>query len=113
MLLTILSFLALLLGDTSAQTVVPLEGEIHVSEGDNVTLSCNYSNQLLRLLTGSGNKDAEYRIILQRNVSECEACQRHSKTKPKPAVSLSLPSQYNETVPVDLHGLGPGVSPHY
>uniref|UniRef100_A0A3B4CK95 Ig-like domain-containing protein n=1 Tax=Pygocentrus nattereri TaxID=42514 RepID=A0A3B4CK95_PYGNA len=32
-------------GDTSAQTVVPLEGEIHVSEGDNVTLSCNYSNQ--------------------------------------------------------------------
>ena len=32
-------------GDTSAQTVVPLEGEIHVSEGDNVTLSCNYTNQ--------------------------------------------------------------------
>uniref|UniRef100_A0AAR2LDX1 Ig-like domain-containing protein n=1 Tax=Pygocentrus nattereri TaxID=42514 RepID=A0AAR2LDX1_PYGNA len=29
--------------NTSAQTVVPHAGEIHVSEGDNVTLSCNYS----------------------------------------------------------------------
>ncbi|KAL7879689.1 hypothetical protein SRHO_G00019430 [Serrasalmus rhombeus] len=50
MLLSILSLLALLLGDTSAQTVVPLEGEIHVSEGDNVTLSCNYSNHLKKIL---------------------------------------------------------------
>ena len=30
-------------GETSAQTIVPLVGEMHVSEGDKVTLSCNYS----------------------------------------------------------------------
>ena len=71
------------------------------------------ADRLQRLLTSSGNKDAECSIILQRNVSEYETCQIYSKTKPKPAVGLSLASQYNETVAVNLHELEPAVSPHY
>ncbi|XP_048012163.1 uncharacterized protein LOC125245541 isoform X2 [Megalobrama amblycephala] len=62
-----------------------------------------------RLLASSGNKDAECSVILEKIVSECETCQRYSKTTPKPAVGLPLASQYNETVAVDLHELEPGV----
>uniref|UniRef100_A0AAR2M6E4 Ig-like domain-containing protein n=1 Tax=Pygocentrus nattereri TaxID=42514 RepID=A0AAR2M6E4_PYGNA len=43
MLLSILSLLALVSGETSAQTIAALTEEVHVLEGDNVTLSCNYS----------------------------------------------------------------------
>lgn len=67
------------------------------------------ADRLQRLLTSSGNKDAECSVILEKIVSECGTCQRYSKTKPKPAVGLPLASQYNETVAVDLHELEPGV----
>ncbi len=67
------------------------------------------ADKLQRLLNSSGNKDTECSIILQKIVSECEVCQKHSKAKPKPAVGLPLASQYNETVAVDLHELEQGV----
>ncbi|KAG9273835.1 hypothetical protein AMEX_G10597 [Astyanax mexicanus] len=43
MLLSILTLLALRLGETSAQTIHPLHEELRISEGDNITLSCNFS----------------------------------------------------------------------
>ncbi len=67
------------------------------------------ADKLQRLRNSSGNKDTERSIILQKIVSECEVCQKHSKAKPKPAVGLPLASQYNETVAVDLHELEQGV----
>lgn len=67
------------------------------------------SDRLVRLLASSGNKDPECAILLQKIVSECETCQRYSRTTPKPAVGLPLASQHNETVAADLHELEPGV----
>lgn len=67
------------------------------------------ADRIQRLLNSAGNKDTECSTILLRIVNECDICQRHGKTKPKPAVGLPLASQYNETVAVDLHELEPGV----
>lgn len=67
------------------------------------------ADKLQRLLLSSGNKDAECDAILQRIVTDCETCQKHSKMKPRPAVGLPLASQHNETVAVDLHELEPGL----
>lgn len=67
------------------------------------------SDRLVRLLASSGSKDPECAFLLQKIISECETCQRYSRTTPKPAVGLPLASQHNETVAVDLHELEPGV----
>lgn len=67
------------------------------------------ADRLQRLLISAGTKDPECNNMLTKLVSECQTCQRYSKTKPKPAVGLPLASQYNETVAVDLHELEPGV----
>uniref|UniRef100_A0AAR2LSX3 Ig-like domain-containing protein n=1 Tax=Pygocentrus nattereri TaxID=42514 RepID=A0AAR2LSX3_PYGNA len=50
--------------ETSAQTIEPLVGEVHVSEGDHVTLSCNYSNVYLFWYRQSPNRALQY--LLQR-----------------------------------------------
>lgn len=42
-------------------------------------------------------------------MSECEICQRYSKTKARPVVGLPLVSQYNKTVAIGLHELEQGV----
>lgn len=67
------------------------------------------AERLQRLLHSAGNKDKDCVTILQEIVNKCDICQRHSKTKPKPAVGLPLASEYNDTVAMDLHELEPGV----
>ncbi|XP_024125019.2 uncharacterized protein LOC112144625 [Oryzias melastigma] len=67
------------------------------------------ADRLQRLIQSSGNNDKDCLSILQQIIHECEICQKHQRSKPKPAVGLPMASEYNETVAMDLHELEPGV----
>lgn len=67
------------------------------------------STDKLKKLVNAGKQDASLFQQLEQVVNSCETCLKYKKPAPKPAVGFPLASDFNETVAVDLHQLGPSL----
>ena len=66
-------------------------------------------DRLVKLIQSAGYKSVDVTTTLEDIVENCEICKTHKKTPPKPAVSLPLARDFNDTVAVDLHQLEDGL----
>ena len=67
------------------------------------------AERLKKLLQSAGVQTEKWIDLLKRVVQECDVCVRYKQTPPKPAVSLPMANDFNETVSVDLHELDKGI----
>lgn len=61
--------------------------------------------KLRKLLSNAGVKDQELFRTLEKVCVQCEICEKFGKTPSRPAVSLPLAKDFNETVSMDLKHL--------
>ena len=66
-------------------------------------------DKLKKLLASAGCVDDDTLKSLEKVVRECDVCQRYGKTPSRPAVSLPMATDWNETISVDLHQLEPSL----
>ena len=65
--------------------------------------------RLTKLIKTAGNGNSEILGIIPEIVNNCSMCLKFKKPSPKPAVGLPLATEFNETVAMDLHELGPNL----
>ena len=65
--------------------------------------------RLTKLIKAAGTKDRDILEIIPEIVNNCDICLKFKRPSPKPAVGLPLATEFNETVTMDLHELGPNL----
>ena len=65
--------------------------------------------RLTKLIKAAGTKDRDILEIIPEIVNNCDICLKFKRPSPKPAVGLPLATEFNETVAMDLHELGPNL----
>ena len=60
------------------------------------------SEKLITLVKNSGVNDSEFISLLKEVSSNCDICIRHKRVEPKPIVSISMATQFNDVVAMDI-----------
>ncbi len=60
------------------------------------------TGKLTRLVKNARITDSEFLDIVENFSGNCEVCQRYKKPNPKPVVSMSLATDFNEVVAMDI-----------
>ena len=67
------------------------------------------TENLKRLIKNTGEQDAGLMKIIDEVVQACDVCRKYKKPVPRPIVGLSRAENFNHSVALDLHELGPNL----
>ena len=68
-----------------------------------------WTENLKRLIKNTGEQDAGLMKIIDEVVQACDVCRKYKKPVPRPTVGLSRAEDFNHSVALDLHELGPNL----